>query len=1185
MSNTRIRLWSLCAPVLALLAGCSDGSAPSSAGTSLEAETTVFHRSGAAGESLRFQIPLEARVTTDDVLRLRDKLGLAADDELRLFRASKETNGYATRNYRLYRSGALVEGAALVLSVRDGFVVGGFGTLTADHESPAFALSDTAAWEGFVAGDPSQAKRTIASTERALLPRSSTNALAGFTPAYRFTYTTDGALGSRTVVVDATSGHAIPAAHTPSAVSVREPSIASMRRELDALRAREATLAPRPTAVEPSAMVPRVADDHELGHTLILAAADSIFGARTGRTSVSKPIDDALREIFALSHAYYRASDGFAGAPSFDWGTGAAPVARGRRDATALTRWYYLLAHGAPAGDGAPEVRGIGVADATLVLYHAITTGVLGAGSDFDSFASAVGTSARDLFGAGSPEVAAVGGALEGAGITTDGLVVGVGGGVGRCIAINCTPQYVVYPSDGTTDVDPWVTYFAISPMPSTAVLTEFQVSTDPQFANDADMAYTYKTVACGQYNSITQKTFVSTACSATQGRNIVLRPGTHYYWRWRINPAIGTTWGSWSAPIGFTTAVKQVTISGPGSDATVVNAEYPWGVPFAWSNTPEGTTGYELKVSEDCTFSGAKVASGAATHPSDVMSVAIADPATLSAKMDLDNYKSYCWTVVPKGPAIGPSPNPGNAATSTAHTPPTYATFRTSGAKSKPTAPTNAATSIAPWNEQFKWTSLPLATGYQVDIASTDTFASVLKCNIKVAGQTTCAGSKMKPSTQYFWRVQAQGPIDPRTNKPRLGDYNDTTVTGAPNPGVIDPPWSPVTALSFTTSDGVVVLQSPVDGGTADVGDVKLAFADNGADSYTIELTTVAGQYEQQSGPQAGDAIPGVSYQYLVDAASTCNNGVCTYTVPDALTLHKKYYWRVQGYAVGTPGAWSNYGADWSFTVEHPTTACVSPCSGQVVDPWPVPLKFKRVAGAKKYHITMTNFVPEQNADDGATYPAWTNGMSIDTFPGLGAMYTFTEVVDANGGGADPNTFVFNQWVRPHPQLNDEGPSKPGSHHWNVVVEYDDASMSTGFSGWPYFLVHDDKRESWTAGPCPDAALAVIPGANSYKIYACNLHQNDPPDQGEAAFDNAWELDCKHYGVPVQSVTAPGNVTTVNITWPPNSYILLAAAASPDDVNGQGGHNAGDPQGNNDGAQHDPATPHGPAQVACYTN
>jgi hypothetical protein len=115
---------------------------------------------------------------------------------------------------------------------------------------------------------------------------------------------------------------------------------------------------------------------------------------------------------------------------------------------------------------------------------------------------------------------------------------------------------------------------------------------------------------------------------------------------------------------------------------------------------------------------------------------------------------------------------------------------------------------------------------------------------------------------------------------------------------------------ISFTTPSGAVVLQSPANGATAPASHVTLVFGDNGADSYSVELTSTQGQYELPS----GEAAPG-AVLYQVEKGSACSNGVCTFELPNVLSPGTRYYWRVQGFLLSVPGAWSNNGSDWSFT------------------------------------------------------------------------------------------------------------------------------------------------------------------------------------------------------------------------------------------------------------------------------
>lgn len=257
-----------------------------------------------------------------------------------------------------------------------------------------------------------------------------------------------------------------------------------------------------------------------------------------------------------------------------------------------------------------------------------------------------------------------------------------------------------------------------------------------------------------------------------------------------------------------------------------------------------------------------------------------------------------------------------------------------------------NAISALTPANNStinsifpsLKWSSLPEATGYelQVDINaafdSDSLFAEVLE-------DTTITLGPLEYLTTYHWRVR---PVD----------------------GTFNGPWT--ATRSFTTgfyNPDVPVLLAPADDATGVPLSATLAWQLSArADSYDIEVASDVG-FEQLIYPAPGKRLSGDNTpEYL------STSGVYGSLQLTGLDHGTRYFWRVRGTNEYGNGDWSETRHFTTLTVGIASVTLLSPASGSEDVPLPITLTWQTVTGASHYGVEVS------------TNPAFTNRMVYDS-------------------------------------------------------------------------------------------------------------------------------------------------------------------------------------------------------------
>ena len=236
-----------------------------------------------------------------------------------------------------------------------------------------------------------------------------------------------------------------------------------------------------------------------------------------------------------------------------------------------------------------------------------------------------------------------------------------------------------------------------------------------------------------------------------------------------------------------------------------------------------------------------------------------------------------------------------------------------------QPVSPEDGATD-QPRSVELKWTAGKGGTGYEVEHASTRSFA---KSTIISTTGTSTTLSGLDYEEQVFWRVRI------------------TSAAGGPGE------WSRY--FSFTTEikkpDPLLAprLLSPSNGATDLPTAVKLVWGDvaNGTSGeeiqYDLELATDA---------TFGEVVAG-----------TYGHDSTTFTVL-GLEHETTYFWRARGYNTETESPWSDV---WTFTTEKDSTAfllapgLLTPINGAGQIPVDPLLTWDSVEGAEFYEVQIT--------------------------------------------------------------------------------------------------------------------------------------------------------------------------------------------------------------------------------------
>ena len=329
------------------------------------------------------------------------------------------------------------------------------------------------------------------------------------------------------------------------------------------------------------------------------------------------------------------------------------------------------------------------------------------------------------------------------------------------------------------------------------------------------------------------------------------LSPNTTFYWRARAFNGLNQP-GNWSAVRSLRTALTPPTgLSAPDA----ANTSRP---KFDWNNVT-GATGYTIQVSTSAVF--ATFAVNASVAASEFTPAA-----------DLPRNVTLYWRVRANG-ANGPG-DWTNGASFISANPPGVPVL---------VAPANGSlttdyTPLLNWNDS---TGLP--DHYQIQVATSPTFASPVIDDSTLTISDFTPGSNLAPNLTHYWRVRTYN---------AAGQFSAWSAV-----------WSFRTALtppaSLTAPDAALVSRPRFDWDNV-----------TGATGYTLQVSTSA-----------------VFATFAVNANVVASEFTPAADLPRNVTL----YWRVRANGANGPSDWTN-GA--SFTSANPPAAPVpaSPANGALV-------------------------------------------------------------------------------------------------------------------------------------------------------------------------------------------------------------------------------------------------------------
>ncbi|MBI5401776.1 MAG: fibronectin type III domain-containing protein [Ignavibacteriae bacterium] len=368
-----------------------------------------------------------------------------------------------------------------------------------------------------------------------------------------------------------------------------------------------------------------------------------------------------------------------------------------------------------------------------------------------------------------------------------------------------------------------------------------------------------------------------------------VLAGGTKYYWRVNASSFLFTS--DWSSVWNFTSASRQTIPPAPALISPANNStNQPTTIVLSW-NASTGADHYWIQIATDQTFSNPTIGDSTIRG-------------TSYQANNLTTSTNYFWRVK----AINSA---GSSSWSSVWN------FTTvSGQIQPPLQPTlvspldksvNQPTSIT-----FNWNSASNADHYLIQVATDQTFSSMVYTNYTITG-TSQQVNNLQNNKTYFWQVRAAN----------AGGQS---------------PWS--ATWSFTTSSQATLeapaLSSPVNGATNQPTTLTLSW---------------------------GNAANATSYNLQVAKDSTFNNKVfndstitSNYKQVNTLAQATQYFWRVN--ARNNTGI-SNWSSVWNFTTVSQQTipsapVLVSPTNGTTDEPLNPILLWSSIVSAAKYRLQL---------------------------------------------------------------------------------------------------------------------------------------------------------------------------------------------------------------------------------------
>ncbi len=216
--------------------------------------------------------------------------------------------------------------------------------------------------------------------------------------------------------------------------------------------------------------------------------------------------------------------------------------------------------------------------------------------------------------------------------------------------------------------------------------------------------------------------------------------------------------------------------------------------------------------------------------------------------------------------------------------------------------SPADAATNVG-MPALLRWRTADRATGYRLQVATSNTFASGVVLDDSTITDTTKSVNGLAGKTTYYWRVSAR---------------NGAGVSAF------------TAARSFQTGLDVPSLIAPADGATGRVQPVQLSWsAVSGSTGYHVQVSS-------ESGFSSG---------LIVDDASVSS----TSRSVSGLQPSTLYYWRVAARDGSGDGS---YAAARTFTTAVASPSLVSPADNATGQPLTVTLQWSALGGATFYHV-----------------------------------------------------------------------------------------------------------------------------------------------------------------------------------------------------------------------------------------
>jgi hypothetical protein len=216
--------------------------------------------------------------------------------------------------------------------------------------------------------------------------------------------------------------------------------------------------------------------------------------------------------------------------------------------------------------------------------------------------------------------------------------------------------------------------------------------------------------------------------------------------------------------------------------------------------------------------------------------------------------------------------------------------------------SPNDAATNVG-IPALLRWRVAERATGYRLQVATSNTFTSGIIVDDSTLTDTTSSVGALVGKTTYYWRVSSR-------NSSGSSSF--------------------ATTRSFETGLAIPSLSTPVDGATGRQDPVLLVWsAVNGATGYHVQVST-------ESGFTTGIVVN--------DATVATTQRSVTGLLPSTL-----YYWRVAARDAGGDGTYSNAR---SFTTAVASPALSSPADNATNQPLTITLSWSALAGATFYHV-----------------------------------------------------------------------------------------------------------------------------------------------------------------------------------------------------------------------------------------